>query len=339
VSNLPTFTFIVPVRNESHRIDRCLQSIRSQNYPQELIDIIVPDQASEDDTRERAARYDVRIMRNPAQRAIHSLPAAFDEAKGDLIAGVAADNPVHPEYCNRMAAAFSDPRVRFAFPWVTCDNADYPLAVRYINRFTDPFNHFVYGDASNARDLEHIYTPVARGDGFSLYEFPPAFPPLLAYAQGAVLRGPFHMQEGYADDVAVIFQLLESGSLVATVESALVDHYTATSLGDVMRKFRSIIAKSLKKGSAHRWRDKYVPEVRITRRRLWPVYAASVVAPCAVALYRAIREREPLWLYHPVMTLAFAWIMAGEALRNLPDAIDLLLRGRNRLDSSQTSKE
>jgi len=339
VSDLPTFTFIVPVRNETLRIDRCLRSIRSQSYPQELIDIIVPDQGSEDDTRERASRYNVLIMRNPPQRAIHSLPTAFDEARGDLIAGIAADNPVHPDYCIRMAAAFRDPRVRFAFPYVTCNNTDYPLAVRYINRFTDPFNHFVYGDASNPRDLACVYKPVAHGDGFSLYEFPPTFPPLMAFAQGAVLRGPFRMQEGYADDVGVIFQLLESGSLVAIVEAALVDHYTATSLGDVMRKFRAIIAKSLKKASALRWRDRYVPEARIARRRLWPLYAASIVAPSAVAIYRALRDREPLWLYHPVMTLAFAWITASEALRNLPDAIDLLLRGRNRLDSSQTSKD
>ncbi len=278
-------------------------------------------------------------MRNPAQRAIHSLPAAFGEAKGDLIAGIAADNPVHPEYCNRMAAAFSDARVSYALPYVTCNNADYPLAVRYINRFTDPFNHFVYGDASNPRDLPRVYAPVARGDGFSLYSFPPEFPPLLAFAQGAVLRGPFQMQEGYADDVAIIFQLLESGSLVAIVEAPLVDHYTATSLGDVMRKFRGIIAKNLKKTSSLRWRDQYVPEVRIARRRLWPLYAASVVAPCAVGLYRAIRDQDRLWLYHPVMTLAFAWIAASEATRNLPDAIDLILRGRNRLDSSKTSKE
>ena len=280
MSDLPTFTFIVPVRNESLRIDRCLQSIRSQNYPQELIDIILPDQGSEDDTRERAARYNVSIMRNPAQRAIHSLPAAFAEAKGDLIAGIAADNPVHPEYCTRMAAAFNDKRVRFAFPYVTCNNADYPLAVRYINRFTDPFNHFVYGDASNPRDLARVYAPVAQGDGFSLYEFPSTFPPLLAFAQGAVLRGPFRMREGYADDVGVILQLLESGSLVGIVEAPVVDHYTATSLRDVMRKFRTIIARSLKKDSALRWRDQYVPEARIARRRVVALPSGNDTGVC-----------------------------------------------------------
>ncbi len=299
----------------------------------------MPDQGSEDDTRERAAFYGARVTRNPAQRAIHSMPAAFEESHGDLIAVMAADNRVSPDYCTRMASAFDDSRVALAFPYVTFDNPDYALAVRYINRFTDPFNHFIYGDASNPRDLSRVYEPVGRGDGFSVYHFPSNFPPLLAIAQGAVLRGPFRMQDGYADDVATVFDLLQHDKLIACVEAPLVDHYTATSLGDVMRKFRKIIAKNLKRSSSLRWRDQYVPNKRIARRQLWPLYAASIVSPFVVGSYRAVRDREPLWLYHPIMTLAFAWITATEALRNLPDAIDLLVRGRNRIDSTETSKE
>lgn len=339
VSSRPRFSFIIPVRNESHRIDACLQSIRAQRYPQDLIEIIVPDQASDDDTRERAARYGASVMRNPAQRAIHSMPAAFEQANGDLVVAMAADNRVDPEYCMRMVAAFEDSRVALALPYVTCKNPDYALAVRYINRFTDPFNHFIYGDASNPRDLSRVYTPVKRGDGVSIYRFPPESPPLLAIAQGAVVRGPFRMHEGYADDVAVVFDLLEAGRLIACVEAPLVDHYTATGLGDVLRKFRRIIAKNFKRSSSLRWRDRYVPDERIARRRLWPFYAASIIAPVAVGLFRAVRDREPLWLYHPVMTFAFAWIAATEALRNLPDAVDLLLRGRNSIDGTEVSKD
>ena len=339
MKQFPKFSFIVPVRNESLRIDACLQSIRNQHYPQDLIEIIVPDQASEDDTRERAARYDVKVTLNPAQRAIHSMPAAFAQTTGDLIAVMAADNRVHADYCARMAAAFEDPRVGFAFPYVTCDNSDYALAVRYINRFTDPFNHFIYGDASNPRDLHRVYTPVTRGEGFSIYDFPPNFPPLLAIAQGAVLRGPFRMREGYADDVAVVFDLLRSDSLIACVEAPLCDHYTALSLGDVLTKFQRTIAKNLRKSSSLRWRDQYLPESRIKRRRLWPVYAASIVAPLFVGIYRALRDREPLWFYHPVMTYAFAWITAVEACKNLPDALDLLLGRKTSIKPADVSKD
>jgi glycosyltransferase involved in cell wall biosynthesis len=339
MTDLPTFSFIVPVRNESKRIDACLQSIRAQRYPQELIEILVPDQASEDDTRERAAKYGARITHNPAQRAIHSMPKAFEQVTGQIIAVMAGDNRVRPEYCMRMAEAFSDQRVAYAFPYVTCNNPDYALAVRYINRFTDPFNHFIYWDASNPRDFRLAYEPVVRADGYSLYDFSDAQTPLLAIAQGAAVRGPFRMPEGYADDVGLVFELIRQRKLVACVEAPLCDHYTATSLGDVLTKFQRTIAKNLRKSSSLRWRDQYLSESRIKRRRAWPFYAASIFAPLFVGLYRAVRDREPLWLYHPVMTYAFAWITAVEAFKNLPDALDLLLGRKASIEPADVSKD
>ena len=304
----------------------------------ELIDILVPDQASEDDTRERAQRFGARVTNNPAQRAIFSMPAAFEQVTGDLIVTMAADNRVEPSFCRRVASAFENPDVAMALPYVTTDK-EYPLAVRYVNRFTDPFNHFIYGDASNPRDFSKTYRPVVQREGYSLYRFPEKRAPLLAIAQGAVVRGPFRMPEGYADDVGVVFDLLRSGKLIACIDSPLVDHYTASSLGDLLRKFRRIIAKNFKKSSSLRWRDRYLPPERILRRRLWPLYAVSIVGPLGVGIYRAVKDREPLWLYHPVMTYAFAWITAVEALKNLPDAISLLAGKANDIDSSNVSKD
>jgi glycosyltransferase involved in cell wall biosynthesis len=335
---LPKFSFIVPVRNERARIDACLASIRNQDYPADRIDILVPDQASEDDTRERAARYGARVTLNPAQRAIFSMPRAFSEVDGDLIVVMAADNRVVPSFCKRMVEAFSNPDVHYAFSYVTTDRPDYPLSVRYVNRFTDPFNHFVYGDASNPRDLRHVYEPVERHDGYSLYRFAGTQPPLLAIAQGAVLRAPFSMPQGYADDVGVVFDLLQSAALVAVVEEALVDHYTASSLWNLLAKFQRIIAKNLRPNSSLRWRDQYLPPERIRRRRWWPIYALSIVAPICVGLYRAVRDREPLWLYHPAITLAFAGIAVAEALKNLSNTFDLLL-GKGAAPSTDISKD
>lgn len=338
MSNLPRFTFIVPVRDESSRIDTCLQSIRDQEYPRELIDILVPDQASVDDTRERAAAFGARVTNNPAQRAIFSMPKAFEEATGDLIVVMAADNRVVPNFCTRMVDAFSNPDVRYAFAYVTTDR-DYPLSVRYVNRFTDPFNHFIYGDASNPRDLSKMYAAIEKHAGYSLYRFPPELPPLLAIAQAAVLRGPFTMPDGYADDVALVFDLLRSGALIAVVEDALCDHYTASSLSNLLAKFRRIMAKNFRRDSSLRWRDQYVPRQRISRRRLWPLYAFSIVGPVAVSLYRAARDREPLWLLHPVMTWAFAGVAASEALKNIPDAVHLLFGKNASLPPSSVSKD
>src|ERR1022692_1325979 len=184
--SLPNFTFIVPVRNETARIDRCLASIRAQDYPPEKIEIILPDQGSTDDTREKARSYGAVVTENPAQRAIFSMPAAFRQASGDLICSLAADNVIRPSFARRMAEPFADPSVRFAFAHVTDDRPDYALTTRYFNRFTDPFNQFMYGAACNSRDFHKVYKPLRTTSDFTLYRFPPDRPPLLAIAQGAV---------------------------------------------------------------------------------------------------------------------------------------------------------
>ncbi|MGB6985327.1 MAG: glycosyltransferase family 2 protein [Candidatus Aquilonibacter sp.] len=336
--SLPKFSFIVPVRNESARIDACLSSICNQRYPAELVEIIVPDQGSEDDTRERARSYGATVIENPPQRGIFALPGALRAASGELYAIMAADNRVDPTFCSRMASAFQRSDVKIAFPFVSTDRPDYALAVRYINRFTDPFNHFIYGDASNPRDLNRAYQPFARENGYSIYHFPQGRPPLLATAQGMVLRAPIDV-DGYADDVAIIFDILQQGHAAACVEDALCDHYTATSLSDVLRKFRRIIAKNFKPASSLRWRDRYLPPERIARRRWWPLYAISFVGPLAVGIYRAIRDREPLWLYHPIISFAFAFVTAQEAAKNLPRAVTLLNGGASGIDEGDVSRE
>ena len=52
-----SITFIVPTYNSAVTLDRCLESIRRQNYDPKLIELIVLDNGSSDDTIEIAHRY------------------------------------------------------------------------------------------------------------------------------------------------------------------------------------------------------------------------------------------------------------------------------------------
>ncbi|MDP2232835.1 MAG: glycosyltransferase, partial [Actinomycetota bacterium] len=47
---LPTMAIIVPAHNEVAVIDRCLNSIKSQDYPSDRLEIIVVDDGSTDGT-------------------------------------------------------------------------------------------------------------------------------------------------------------------------------------------------------------------------------------------------------------------------------------------------
>ena len=49
---LPRVAIILPVYNESRFIGRCLSSILAQDYPLDLLDVLVLDGRSTDDTRD-----------------------------------------------------------------------------------------------------------------------------------------------------------------------------------------------------------------------------------------------------------------------------------------------
>jgi poly-beta-1,6-N-acetyl-D-glucosamine synthase len=54
---LSAFSIIIPVRNESRNITACLTSLINQSYPQNLFEIIVIDDHSEDDTVQKASTF------------------------------------------------------------------------------------------------------------------------------------------------------------------------------------------------------------------------------------------------------------------------------------------
>ncbi|MFT5876124.1 MAG: glycosyltransferase involved in cell wall biosynthesis [Clostridium sp.] len=64
MNNYPKVSIVIPTYNEEFNIDRCLKSIRNQNYDQNKIDIYISDGLSEDKTIEIAKKYNVYFVVN-----------------------------------------------------------------------------------------------------------------------------------------------------------------------------------------------------------------------------------------------------------------------------------
>ena len=61
-ANLSLVSVVITTRNEEKNIENCLQSIKIQTYPQELIEIIVVDNNSTDKTKEITLKYTNLIL-------------------------------------------------------------------------------------------------------------------------------------------------------------------------------------------------------------------------------------------------------------------------------------
>jgi len=103
----PGVTVLVIARNEAAGIEACLASLVTQDYPRELVEIIVVDDHSSDDTPRIAGRYPddrIKVLALADHPAYINLPGTkksaitlgVDEASHDLILMTDADSVVGP---------------------------------------------------------------------------------------------------------------------------------------------------------------------------------------------------------------------------------------------------
>ena len=87
---MTTVTIIMPVRNEGACLSRTLAAVLGQDYPSDLLEVIVADGMSEDDTRAiiqgmMVSHPHLRLIDNPSRIVSTGLNAAIRSARGDVI--------------------------------------------------------------------------------------------------------------------------------------------------------------------------------------------------------------------------------------------------------------
>lgn len=93
---MPTVSVIVPTYNCSATIEKCLESIISQDYPD--LELIVVDDASGDDTLAKVSRYPVKIIsQSKNYGAANSRNAGADRAVADYLIFVDSDIVLPPD--------------------------------------------------------------------------------------------------------------------------------------------------------------------------------------------------------------------------------------------------
>jgi succinoglycan biosynthesis protein ExoA len=96
-------TVIMPIRNEAAFIGRSLGAVLAQDYPHDLLDVLVVDGRSTDKTRDVVRSVAngyarVRLLDNPAGIVATGLNLALKEARGDVIVRVDGHCEVPPHY-------------------------------------------------------------------------------------------------------------------------------------------------------------------------------------------------------------------------------------------------
>ena len=110
ITLLPLVSLILPIRNESAYIERCLNAILAQDYPSDRMEILIADGMSTDNTRAILQKFILHnssfiILDNPAKIVPTGINIALREAKGDIIIRVDGHTLIAPDYVRQCVEA------------------------------------------------------------------------------------------------------------------------------------------------------------------------------------------------------------------------------------------
>jgi len=100
-------SIIIPCRNEEKHIGKCLDSLLKNNYPKDLIEIIVIDGMSKDDTREIIKKYIkkypfIKLSNNSKKIVPTAVNIGIKEARGDMITCLGAHSSYPSNYIEKL---------------------------------------------------------------------------------------------------------------------------------------------------------------------------------------------------------------------------------------------
>lgn len=134
------FSVIVPVYNAGPFLDRCLQSLAASGFRD--YECIVVDDASTDDTRAVARRFDARLLALDANGGpARARNRGAESAQGEILVFIDSDVCVHPETLGRLDAHFD---AHPAVDAVIGSYDDTPADQGFVSQYKNLFHHYVH---------------------------------------------------------------------------------------------------------------------------------------------------------------------------------------------------
>lgn len=109
LTDYPSVSIIIPVRNRPMEIEACLDSLSQLIYPSEKLEIIVVDDASTDNTLQSVSKFPVRLIAlKENKQASFCRNLAAREARGTILAFIDSDCLADPLWLQDLIPAFKD---------------------------------------------------------------------------------------------------------------------------------------------------------------------------------------------------------------------------------------
>ncbi len=324
---LLSISVVIATFNSARTIKQSLESVRNQNYPQELIEIVISDGGSTDKTLTIVKKYNVRIVNvpNELQNAEYNKGLGVNAAKNDILLLLDSDNILpHKEWIKKMVIPFIENKevvgvepLRFHYdPKMT-------LLDRYFSLLggNDPVAYYLNKDShlSWAFDTYNLYGQYKDMGAYYLVKFAPDKVPALG-GNGAAMRRKLLLKEASADPdnffhIDVNVDLVRKGFNTYGIFKDSIIHLSNNSVIRFLKRRRYYIEKYHFEDMRKRRFSVYEAPKDNFNLVKYCVYSATFVKPLYDSVRGYSKIHDVAWFLHPLMCFAMLVIYGTATIR------------------------
>jgi glycosyltransferase involved in cell wall biosynthesis len=300
---LPKVSFVICTYNAVNLAKKCIDSIKSQNYPKDRREIICVDGGSTDSTLDLLKNYKIKIIHNknrlPEGKGMGKYQG-YMAAKGEYIAYVDQDNEVQGKnWLKEMLNPLIKEKKIFGSACRLLTKKSDPAINRYVSLIgTDPFA--AYRSLDGVLGLKQIKLR-DKGDYFT-YEL--TLKNLIVAGGNCFIYRKKALDSigGYTVDTDVMYSFAEKNSVLAIPKNARTWHHATNSIVEFIGKKMSWsknYSERLQKGRKFKW----IPEDNKGKYELIKnvLFNLTIVPNLFIAIRRYSEDKESAWLLHPIM--------------------------------------
>jgi len=322
VDNLPTVSVVIPTYNEEKNIGTCLDSILYQDYPPELIEIIVVDNRSEDRTVEIIRRYiknhkNIKLTFNDIEKhGETSKMIGLHYSKNKLFLYLDADiEMAGKSFLKKLIKPLiENPDVIGSFPRFVPKKSHPPLAryLRYHPLELDPVFQFF---------CTEINQTIIKDKGeYKICKFiPPRIPPIgiCIYRRKILFDCIGHMKRFMDIDVPVILSKRDYNKF-AFVPGCGIYHNSSFSIKEIVKKRKRNINRIYLPNIEKRKFTYFNLNRRNDRIEIiyWILYSNMFLPMLFQSMFNSIKNKDTSFFYQPFLAMFLTDLIIFEFIRN-----------------------
>lgn len=323
---MQTISVVMATFNSMPIIEKCLQSIRWQDYPQDKIEILVADGGSTDGTKKIIRKYNGKIIPENTGNPDMAKAISLSKAKNDLVLHLDDDNILpNQNWLSTMVKYFNqEPEATGCYTWRYHHQFNDTLLNRYFALIgaNDPLAYFL-----GRADRQHYLPPLNKyqlaGEavdkgGYFLVEFNENNAPTLG-ANGFLIKRKlltkvtnpkcfFHIDDN--------LRLIKKGYNKYVVVKNDIFHSSGERFWHYFKKRGRYLSIVYLKQLPKREYFTFNPKTDWLQLILFAIYSNTFIIPLFQSIQGFFAISDPAWFLHPLICLGIFWVYTFTVIKN-----------------------